>query len=79
MLTSLTHTFIPAPLIDINVDGAATPFLGGPLDVAQAVTWLASDEARFVNGHILAVDGGTLASQPTVLAARKLFAAASQS
>jgi NAD(P)-dependent dehydrogenase (short-subunit alcohol dehydrogenase family) len=76
VMTPLTHTFIPAPLIEINVDGAATPFLGGPVDVAQAVAWLVSDEARFINGHILAVDGGTLATQPTVPAARKFFAQA---
>lgn len=74
VLTPLTHTFIPAPLIDINVEGACTPFLGGPLDVAQAVAFLASDEARFINGHILPVDGGTLATQPTVPAARRFFA-----
>lgn len=30
-----------------------------PEDVAQAVLWLASDSARFVNGHALVVDGGT--------------------
>jgi NAD(P)-dependent dehydrogenase (short-subunit alcohol dehydrogenase family) len=76
VMTPLTHTFIPQALIDINIDGATTPFLGGPLDVAQAVGYLVSDEARFINGHILAVDGGTLATQPTVPAARKLFAAA---
>ena len=74
VMTPLTHTFIPQPLIDINVDGAATPFLGGPVDVAQAVAWLVSDEARFINGHILAVDGGTLAMLPTVPASRTFFA-----
>lgn len=78
VMTPLTHTFIPQPLIDINLDGAATTFLGGPLDVAQAVAWLVSDEARFINGHILHVDGGTLATQPTVPASRKFFAPAGQ-
>tara|TARA_R110000787_G_scaffold215561_1_gene324644 strand:+ start:4602 stop:5420 length:819 start_codon:yes stop_codon:yes gene_type:complete len=76
VMTPLTHSFIPQPLIDINIDGAATPFLGGPQDVAQAVAWLASEEARFINGHILAVDGGTLVTQPTVPASRKFFAQA---
>lgn len=36
--------------------------LGTPEEVAEAVVWLASDAARFVNGHILAVDGAFLAS-----------------
>jgi NAD(P)-dependent dehydrogenase (short-subunit alcohol dehydrogenase family) len=29
-----------------------------PLDVAEAVAYLASDEASFVTGHLLNVDGG---------------------
>ena len=36
--------------------------LGQPDDIANAVLWLCSDAADFVNGHILAVDGGILAS-----------------
>ena len=31
---------------------------GLPDDIAQAVLWLASDDATFVNGHALVVDGG---------------------
>ena len=31
---------------------------GMPDDIAQAALWLASDEASFVNGHALIVDGG---------------------
>lgn len=36
--------------------------LGTPEEVAEAVLWLASDAAAFVTGHVLAVDGGFLAS-----------------
>jgi 3-oxoacyl-[acyl-carrier protein] reductase len=35
--------------------------LGEPEDVAAAVKFLASDEASFVNGHVLVVDGGLTA------------------
>lgn len=37
------------------------PRLGKPLDVAQAALFLASDEANFVTGHNLLVDGGWMA------------------
>jgi NAD(P)-dependent dehydrogenase (short-subunit alcohol dehydrogenase family) len=33
---------------------------GLPEDVAQAALWLASDDASFVNGHALVVDGGLI-------------------
>ena len=32
--------------------------LGTPQDVAEAVAFLASDEARYITGHVLNVDGG---------------------
>ncbi len=36
--------------------------LGSPADIAAAVSFLASDEARWITGQVLAVDGGFLAS-----------------
>jgi NAD(P)-dependent dehydrogenase (short-subunit alcohol dehydrogenase family) len=35
--------------------------VGKPEDIAAAVAFLASDDARFVTGAALAVDGGRLA------------------
>lgn len=35
--------------------------LGDPAEIASAVVWLASEEASFVTGHALPVDGGYLA------------------
>jgi NAD(P)-dependent dehydrogenase (short-subunit alcohol dehydrogenase family) len=32
--------------------------IGQPEEIADAVVWLLSDEARFVTGHTLPVDGG---------------------
>lgn len=36
-------------------------FLGSPKDVADAVAFLASDEARYITGQFLCVDGGMIA------------------
>lgn len=37
---------------------------GQPIDIAEAVLWLASDPSAFVNGQAIAVDGGLLTGTP---------------
>ncbi|GAB7020689.1 hypothetical protein JCM18750_35510 [Halostagnicola bangensis] len=44
--------------VDEFLETVATPYLGEPEDVANAVPFLASHEARFIMGHNLLVDGG---------------------
>tara|TARA_R110002020_G_scaffold191627_2_gene391411 strand:- start:1261 stop:2001 length:741 start_codon:yes stop_codon:yes gene_type:complete len=43
------------------LDGTPIKKIGAPEDVAEAITFLASDRARFISGQNLAVDGGWLA------------------
>jgi NAD(P)-dependent dehydrogenase (short-subunit alcohol dehydrogenase family) len=35
--------------------------MGQPIEIAKAVTFLASDDASFITGHALAIDGGIMA------------------
>ena len=48
----------PAGFLKMLVDGHPIGRIGQPEEVASAVLFLASDEASFVTGAILAVDGG---------------------
>jgi NAD(P)-dependent dehydrogenase (short-subunit alcohol dehydrogenase family) len=50
------------------VDLQPWPDRGEPDDIAAAVTWLASDDARFVTGEAIRIDGGLLAAGPRMVA-----------
>ncbi|HLE95989.1 MAG TPA: SDR family oxidoreductase [Candidatus Thermoplasmatota archaeon] len=52
---------LPAEVIEALADAHPLGRIGEPREVASAVVWLLSDEASFVTGHALAVDGGLLA------------------
>lgn len=41
-----------------------TPFFGTPEDIAGVAAFLASDDARFMNGQTICVDGGVLIHMP---------------
>jgi NAD(P)-dependent dehydrogenase (short-subunit alcohol dehydrogenase family) len=55
---------LPPELLDIVGGETLTPALGEPLDIAHVVAFLASDEARYITGHNLVADGGTVAHVP---------------
>lgn len=51
---------MPQKILDVMVNRTPLRRLGQPSDIANAYAWLASDEASFVTGHTLRVDGGVL-------------------
>lgn len=55
---------LPPRLIEIVTEETLTPYLGDPMDIAHAVAFLVSDEARHITGQCLTVDGGTSAHIP---------------
>lgn len=48
---------IPDKVIEKLLDRIPMGHLGEPIDIANAYVWLASDEAKYVSGHVFAVDG----------------------
>ena len=55
--TSLTAS-LPQELIAAAIERTPLGRMGTPEDIAAAVAFLASDEAGFITGQVLAVDGG---------------------
>ncbi|MEM7094260.1 MAG: glucose 1-dehydrogenase [Actinomycetota bacterium] len=50
--------------LQTNLDAHALRRLGRPDEIAAAAVWLASDQASFVTGEALVVDGGLRAQSP---------------
>jgi 3-oxoacyl-[acyl-carrier protein] reductase len=57
VLTDLTCS-LPQDLLDLAIERTPLGRMGTLEDMAAAVAYLASDEASFVTGQVLAVDGG---------------------
>lgn len=60
----VTDMMLRSGVGDMSAVAAGLPLrrMGRPEDVAEAVVWLLSDAASYVVGHVLAADGGFLAS-----------------
>jgi len=51
---------MPENVLDMMKDKSPLKRLGTPEDIAHAYAWLASDEAGFITGTVLSVDGGVV-------------------
>ncbi len=55
--TTLTQD-LPAELKEASLKGIPLGRWGTPQEIAYAAAFLASDEAAYITGHVLSVDGG---------------------
>jgi len=57
-------SYATGPFGEMMLRHHLTPRLGTPADIASTVAFLASDEAAFITGQVICVDGGLLAHAP---------------
>jgi len=62
-VSAQAKTMVPPVGMDIFLKHTLTPYLGDPAYLANAILFLASDEAAFVTGIVMSVDGGLLQHQ----------------
>ena len=51
---------VPEKILDMMKEKTPLKRLGTPEDIANALLFLSSDEASFINGAVISVDGGLL-------------------
>lgn len=57
-IRTVAHERLPAAVIDGVRNSVPMGYVAEPEDVAHAVAFLASDEARYITGQTLVIDGG---------------------
>jgi NAD(P)-dependent dehydrogenase (short-subunit alcohol dehydrogenase family) len=58
ILTDAVRAQIPPAMLDAYSQALLTPFVGEPRDVADLVSFLVSDESRYITGQAISIDGG---------------------
>jgi NAD(P)-dependent dehydrogenase (short-subunit alcohol dehydrogenase family) len=64
IVTEAASSYASGPFGEMMLRHHLTPRLGTPADIASAVAFLASDEASFITGQVISVDGGLLSHAP---------------
>jgi NAD(P)-dependent dehydrogenase (short-subunit alcohol dehydrogenase family) len=65
---------VPEEIKQILLDQHLTPKLGSPKQIADVVSFLASDESSFITGAVIPVDGGFTSHSPSMVPLREFFA-----
>lgn len=67
VLTKAALDNLPLEVREVFAGQTPLPYLGEPDDIAGAVAFLASDDARYMTGQTLVIDGGMTCHNPTAL------------
>jgi NAD(P)-dependent dehydrogenase (short-subunit alcohol dehydrogenase family) len=73
-MTAAVERVLPPPMQQIFIRQNLLPRAATPEDIAHVVSFLASDEAAFITGQVISVDGGLRAHLPTTADMAALFA-----
>ncbi|MGN7408770.1 MULTISPECIES: SDR family NAD(P)-dependent oxidoreductase [unclassified Sporosarcina] len=60
IVTPATRRKFSTELMELMEEGNLTPYVGGPEDIAALVSFLASEESRYITGQEINCDGGVL-------------------
>ncbi len=72
IVTPRASELIPENVRNVFASHNLVPRNGTPEDIGYTVTFLASDEAGFITGQVIQVDGGSLAHGPTMVDLMKI-------
>ena len=76
IMTPAVEVGLSQPVVDMILDHHMTPEAGRPEDIAAMVAFLASEEARYVTGQLIRVDGGITNHAPTYADLRRMMSGA---
>lgn len=71
ILTDTARSYIGEDRLESMLDHYLTPRLGEPAELGALVAFLASDEAQFLTGINIPLDGGYLSHQPAIVDQRR--------
>lgn len=73
IMTPAVEIGLPPATVEMILDHHMTPVAGRPEDIAAMVAFLASEDARYVTGQLLRVDGGITSHAPTYADTRRMM------